>query len=423
MTLHDLPGGGRLAVLPNPHAPTLTVAGRLTAGPATALDGRYTVPGLTASLLDRGAGDMNRLDLARELEDHGLQLNVGASTSAPSAISFSVQGLAEELPRIVSILAAVLRAPTFDAAELETVRAQVLGAFRHEQEDTSQRAFAELTRLVYAPGHPRYRRTIADREAEVRELTRDDLVLHHQRVYGTSTLLCVVVGKVDAETVSTLLGEAFADWRAGRVELPPLPDSPQLKPTRSIVNIPDRPNLDVYLGHASGLRYGDDDYAAAVLANSCLGQSTLTSRLGVAVRDEAGLTYGVNSGFLGNRSEPGPWVTSLSVAAANLDQALDLSMDVIRRYVAEGPAESELNDERLAWAGGFRVGLATNVGVALELLKTLAAGLPVSRLDDLPEQVLAVDRSQVVDALRRHIHPDRIVTSIAGTVPVSPNQQ
>ncbi len=416
VALRNLPSGGRLAVLPNPHAPTVTIAGMLRAGPATALDGRWSVPSLTASLLERGAGTMSRLDLARELEDHGLQLSVGASTSVPSGVSFSVQGLAEELPRIVSLLATVLQRPTFPADELTKVRSRGIGALRHEAEDASQRAYAELTRLIYPPGHPRYRRAIVDREAEVLEVTRDDLELHHRSVYGTSSLLCVVVGQVEVDVVAAMFGDAFAAWQPGLSWHAPVADIPTAKPERRTINIPDRPNLDVFFGHASDLLQGDEDYAAAILANSCLGQSTLTSRLGVAVRDEAGLTYGINSGFYGRCSEPGPWVTSLGVAAPNLDEALDLSMDVIRRYVEEGPTEQELDDERLAWAGGYRVGLATNTGVALEVVKTLAGGLPVSRLDRLPAEVLSVTRPQVVEALRRHIHPDRIVTTVAGTV-------
>jgi len=104
-----LAGGGRLVVLANPHAPTVTIAGTLRAGPALAADGRFAVPGLTAVMLDRGTADYERLELARELEDHGLQVAVRASAGAPTIVSFSAQGLAEELPRLTTLLIEVLR--------------------------------------------------------------------------------------------------------------------------------------------------------------------------------------------------------------------------------------------------------------------------------------------------------------------------
>ena len=54
VSLSAIEGGGQLAVLDNPHAPTVTVAGSLRAGPAAARDGRMAVPGIAAAMLDRG---------------------------------------------------------------------------------------------------------------------------------------------------------------------------------------------------------------------------------------------------------------------------------------------------------------------------------------------------------------------------------
>jgi len=84
VTASELAGGGRLAVLANPHAPTVTIAGTLRAGPALATDGRFSVPGLTAAMLERGTAEHGRMELARELEDHGLQLARRSSTSCAS---------------------------------------------------------------------------------------------------------------------------------------------------------------------------------------------------------------------------------------------------------------------------------------------------------------------------------------------------
>jgi zinc protease len=180
------------------------------------------------------------------------------------------------------------------------------------------------------------------------------------------------------------------------------------------IPIADRPNIDVYLGHHGRLLRGRPDYPSAVLANSCLGQSTLTSRLGVAVRDKAGLTYGINSRFCGTLNIAGPWATSLGVSLDNLERAVELSRQVIATYVEEGPTEEELADERSALAGAYRVGLATNAGVARELVTSLSAGEPVGRLDRFPEELLAVDREQVMEAIRTHLHPEQLVMTAAG---------
>ena len=411
---HHLAGGGRLVALANPHAPTVTIAGTLRAGPALVADGRFVVAGLTAAMLDRGTADHGRLELARELEDHGLQLAVRASGGAPTIVSFSAQGLAEEVPRLADLLIEVLRRPTFPSEELDKLREQVLGNLVRERQETYALAYAALTRALYPDGHPLQRRPIEAREREVASLSREDLVTFHGSTYGPSSLVLAVVGDVESGRVASLFEEKLKGWEgAGGVE-PVVPKERETEPTEERIQIADRPNLDVLLGHGGRLLRGAPDYPAAVLANSCLGQSTLTSRLGVAVRDREGLTYGIYSRFFGTLHLPGPWAVSLGVSADNLGRAVELSRAVISEYVAEGPTEEELADERTALAGGYRVGLATNAGVARELVTALTAGESVERLDRFPEELLAVDRDQVIDAIRTHLHPEKLVMTAAG---------
>jgi zinc protease len=411
---HELPGGAKLTVLANPHAPTVTIAGTLHAGPALAADGRWSVPGLTASMLDRGTAGHDRLGLARELEDHGLQLGFQAAASTPLTISFSAQGLAEELPRLASLLMEALRQPTFPTDELDKLREQVLGGLVRERQETFARGFAALTRRLYPPGHPLHRRAIEAREKEVKAVDRDDLEAFHAATYGPSTMVLAVVGEVEAEEVAALFADRLAGWTGGEIRSPEFAADEEPPASEELIQIDDRPNLEVFLGHRGGLRRGDPQYAAAVLANSCLGQSTLTSRLGLAVRDREGLTYGIYSRFFGTLQLAGPWATFFGVNAANLERAVELSRSVIADFVAAGPTEEELADERFALAGAYRVGLATNAGVARELVTSLTAGEGVDRLDRYPEELLATGRDEVMAAIRRHLHPERLVLTAAG---------
>jgi zinc protease len=411
---HELPGGARLAVLANPHAPTATIAGTLLAGPALARDGRFAVPGLVAAMLDRGTDAHSRIELAHEFEDHGLQVVARASASTPTIVSFSAQGLAEELPRLVRLLVEILRTPSFPAEELEKLREQVLGSLAREREETAVRAFAAMTRRLYPEGHPMHRRPIAVREREVRSLVRDELKAFHEALYGPSTLILAAVGDVEAGTVASLFEGELKDWNSVEEARISVDENSSSTASDDRIQIADRPNIDVFLGHRGRLLRGEPEYPAAVLANSCLGQSTLTSRLGMAVRDGAGLTYGIYSRFFGTLHVAGPWATAIGVSAANLERAVELSREVITSYVDEGPTEDELADERSAIAGAYRVGLATNSGIARELVTALTVGEPIERLDRFPEELLAVDRGQVIEAIRAHLHPEQLVVTAAG---------
>ena len=112
----------------------------------------------------------------------------------------------------------------------------------------------------------------------------------------------------------------------------------------------------------------------------------------------------------------GPWAVSLSVSADNLDRAVGMCREIIADYVAGGPTESELADERSSQAGAYRVGLATNGGVARELVSVLTSGQAIDHLDRYPDQVLALSRAEVTAAIAEHLHPDRLVVTAAGTM-------
>ena len=52
--------------------------------------------------------------------------------------------------------------------------------------------------------------------------------------------------------------------------------------------------------------------------------------------------------------------------------------------------------------------------VVERIMTALTADEAVDRLDRFPEEILAVDRDQVMDAVRTHLHPERIVLTAAG---------
>jgi predicted Zn-dependent peptidase len=88
--------------------------------------------------------------------------------------------------------------------------------------------------------------------------------------------------------------------------------------------------------------------------------------------------------------------------------------------VAEGPDERELDDERAAMAGGYRVALATPGGQAREIVRLSRHGLSVTEIDLIPGKILATGRGEVVEAVRRHIDPARLCLAAAGGLVANP---
>ena len=176
----------------------------------------------------------------------------------------------------------------------------------------------------------------------------------------------------------------------------------------------DKASADVVLAQPGGLERLDPDYLACVLANSALGQSSLTSRLGVRVRDTEGLTYGIHSGFAATHLA-GPFAVSLTVKPESRDAAVAATLEEIRRFIVGGMTEKELADEKSSHAGRFKVDLGSNGGLAHAIDAAVYYGLGISYLDEFPSRVAAVTKEEADSAFAKRVDPDRFTIVSAGS--------
>lgn len=408
-----LPNGIRLLVLENHANPTVSVAGSLMGGSYFAPPGKTGLARLTADMLNKGTARRGKLEIAEELEGAGASVGVSSNTFTTS---LSTQSLSKDLPMVLASLAEQLREPTFPADELDKLKQRVTASIHRNQEDTQRRAVERFSQLVFPEGNPFHTFPAARRISEINALTPDDLREFHRQIYGPASMVLAVVGDVTVEQAQKLVSNLFSDWQGAGAPTINLPETQlQTEPQREVVYLKDKASIDVVMGHASRLRRANADYLAAVVANRALGQSTLSSRLGLKVRDEMGLTYGINSYFSEAGLGDGPYLISVTVAPDNVELAINTTLEIVSDYVASGITDEELRDEQSSMIGGYKVGLATNAGIAGQLVNTAVFKLGVKYLDEFPHLVAALTKEQINDAVRKYIHPEAMTTVIAGT--------
>jgi zinc protease len=210
------------------------------------------------------------------------------------------------------------------------------------------------------------------------------------------------------------LEERLSSWSAGPPpEIPSVP-APPPSPARETVVMPDKASADVVLLEPSTLTRVDPAYLACTLANSALGQSSLTSRLGVRVRDTEGLTYGIHSSFHATHI-PGPFVASLTVKPESRDAAVASTLDEIARFLETGLTEKELAEEKSSRTGKFQVDLASNGGIAQALDAAVYYELGIDYLDRFPSLVASITREEADAEFRKRVHPDQFTIVSAGS--------
>jgi zinc protease len=86
----------------------------------------------------------------------------------------------------------------------------------------------------------------------------------------------------------------------------------------------------------------------------------------------------------------------------------------IGRLAERGVTRTELEDNQAHFIGRLPLQLETNEGVAGALLNLERYQLGLDYYRRYPDLVRAVTREAAVEAVRRHLHPDRLAIGIAG---------
>lgn len=409
-----LGNGAEIFVLENHFNPTIALSGSLHAGSLFAPPDRRVIASMTAGELTKGTESRSKLEIAEDLESRGASLSFSSDSSDPVGTDIAGSALSRDLDLWLDRLAEILRTPSFPEEELEKEKKRLVGAIRQQQDQTSARAQEVVARRIYPVGHPFHRRTAEERIARVEALTRSDLTSFYGARYGAGTLRLVVVGDVDTDQILDGLDRRLADWRSGPAPgFTPVPIPPPAPGSETIV-MPDKANADVVLAVPAALTRPDPSYLAAALANSALGQSSLTSRLGVRVRDTEGLTYGIHSSFHATHLA-GPFLVTVTVKPESRDAAVASTLDEIRRFVKDGMAPQELADEKSSRIGKFKVDLASNAGIAQAVDTAIYYGFGIGYLDDFASRVNAVTKEQADAAFARLVDPDAFAIVSAGT--------
>ena len=369
---------------------------------------------LAVSLLDKGTEQRDRFELARVLEDCGAKLNL---SSDGLYVDISGRALTADLPRVMDVLAEMLRTPAFEEQEFEKARAQTIAEVQRRMEKTGAQASAALSRRLFDPGHPNYSRAPETTLDRLQALTVEDVRNYHTSHFGATEWTLAVVGDLDHDAVAQVVGEAFDGWAPHEIEPTHDTEGTDTPAGRSVVPMPDKSNVDVRLGHTVPIRRDHADYPALYVGNYILG-GNFAARLMNTIRDEKGLTYHIGSSLSGLTTRyAGYWQTSVTLSHDALEEGIDATTAVIRRFVEEGATESELDDKKTTITGSYAVGLATTQRLAQSILTNAERGFDTEYLDRFPEEIQALSLEAVNEAVRRYLRPDALHEALAGVPP------
>lgn len=405
----ELPNGIVVLVRENPTNPTVVVSGYLEVGSRDEAPEQAGLAAFTASALSRGTTHRTFDQIYEEVESVGASFGISAGVQSTG---FGAKCLAEDLPRILDVLADVLRNPVFPEKEVDKLRGEIITDLEERAHDTRRMAALTFRELAYPPGHP-YGRSVDGYIETVSRLQADDLRSFYRAHYTPRGMVITVVGAVEAERAVEMVERTFGDWDGPSPDRSPLPPVPPPEEVRQkFVPIPGKTQTDIVLGYPGPART-DPDFLDAMVCNTVLGVFGMMGRLGDKVRDEQGLAYYSYSRVEGGKG-PGPWTVIAGVNPVNVERALESIRAEICRIVQEPVPADELADSQAFLTGSLPLRLETNDGVAGAILDMERYQLGLDYLQRYRDLIRAVTPERVLVVARRYLNPDAYVLALAG---------
>jgi len=363
---------------------------------------------LTNGLLSEGAAGRSAQQVAEAFESVGAEIEYDA---ARDMAVVGVRSLTESryLSVAIETLGQILTQPDFpqDAYQRELNSMKV--AVKARQQSPSAIAGEAFNKAVFGD-HP-YAAPESGTMESLEKITLDKVRAFYKRYYVASNATVAIVGNVERWQAEEIVKALVSGLPVGEKPAA-LPAVKALtKASRIVIDYPSE-QTHIFVGQP-GIKRGDADYFSLYVANHVLGGSGFTSRLVDVIREDKGLAYSVYSYFSPLR-EAGAFAMGMQTKSDQTGQSLELLDQQLRKFVEEGPEKDELVASISNITGGFPLKIDSNRKLLGYIAMIGFYDLPIDYLDNFIANIRAVDVASINDALRRRIHPDKMVTVVVG---------
>jgi zinc protease len=293
----------------------------------------------------------------------------------------------------MTILADVVRHPTFTAEEIERQRQQYMDDITLALGDPGSIARFVAARVVFGDspyGHP-----ISGTVESLKRITRDDIVKLHERFYRPDNAILVIGGDITPVSGFELATRYFGDWKKPETSLPAVSAAMTAKTTNGgrvvVIDKPDAGQAAVYLAR-TGINRKDADFFRGIVTNSVL--SGYSGRLNQEIRIKRGLSYGAAS-TLETRRDVGPFLASAQTKNESGAEVASLLMEEISRLVSAPPVDTELTPRKAVLIGNFSRNLETVGGLVNQVSLLALYGLSLDEINRYITNVQAITSADV----------------------------
>jgi zinc protease len=403
----EVRNGMKIYVVPRAGLPLVSFHLIFPYGAETDPPGKAGLTDLAAEMLTLGTRRRSAAQIASEVDGLGASLSAHAGWDATA---LHLQGLKEDLDRLLELLREMVAEPSFSEEEFSQLQQRRVAALV-QQKDESQIVAGERFEEILFRGTP-YDHPVYGTLKTVPLISRDEVQDFYRRRSLPEGSFWVLVGDVDPEDCFRRLEANFSILTPGPARTSSFNPAPPQGIKTFLIDRPDLTQSQIRLGHL-GIPPVHPDSCAFEVMNYILGGGGFSSRLMQRIRVELGLTYGIRSS-LDLRRQAGPFAVATFTPTPTTFGCVEESLSILKSFQAQGASKIERDEAVQFLRGSYPLKFETLNQVAQRILQTEIYGLGIDFLRDYPEKIDAIGERDIIRCAQAHLHPENLIIVIVG---------
>ena len=367
------------------------------------------IPGtayITAETILKGTDKYKSHELSQLLEENGIRLSPisgGDSFSLVTKFTKNEKDLALEMFTEASLNA------TFDAYDVERVKADKMYAIKNSKNTPDSVAFDEYKTAVWA--NTPFGNTNKVLEKTIPQIQREDVVEFYKNLFPAQNTVITINGNVDEKEFINYFSNLLKNTGTEKIKLTDYKYKYKPLTTNKIIKI-DRDSEAAWLilGYLTDGVINQKDWASLQIINSILG-SGMSSRLFTNLRDEQSLAYQVGSSFSANTNQ-GLFTVYIATNPDNIQTAKKGMFDEINKLKYEFVTDKELAEAKDKLLGNFVLSMETNMDKAAVINSLEITDRSYTFIDKLPELINSVTLQDVIRTANKYFTKPYIYTQV-----------
>ncbi|MBI4946939.1 MAG: insulinase family protein [Bacteroidetes bacterium] len=404
----NFPNGLKTIGMKNDETPTVNITVSMEIGHRMDALGKAGLSYLTANLMN----ESTKMHSAEQISDMLSRLGSAVSVNTDDEeITMSISSLTKNLDATLKIADEMLFQPKFDKEDFDRLKEEQLQTINNQSTQPVVIANNVYKKVLYGKTHILSTPVIGTKES-VATLTLEDVTNFYAKNFSPSIAKVVVAGDVTKESVLPKLA-FLKSWQTKEVQKTEQPPIPTIEKTKIyFVNKDNAPQSEIRIGYIAMPYDATGEYYKSMLMNYVLG-GAFNSHINMNLRETKGWTYGVRSGFSGNKYA-GPFTASGGIKSNATDSSVVEFMKEIKNFTAIGITSEELQFVKNSIGQQDALRYETNGQKAGFVKRILEYNLSKDFVDKQQEILKAITKQDIDELAKKHLPYNNMAIVIVG---------